>query len=359
MDKNMFRWITACGLLMLLAASGIAGAAGVQEMTLQKAVPAALEKSIEIAISDLSLKNAELEYQKNRANNLMTESRSLLLQAELTLAQAKDTAVQTKNSVVLTITENYLQLGLKQMEIGLNQKQLELEKRLCDEIKAQVSLGHLGQLDLMKQDTRYQNAAFSLQKAQDDYLQLSRKLKADLGIASAAEARFVPFRLTRLWDITGEEAAQAALKNSFTLEMRNRQIELAQLNLEKVKAVATPELDLQIAANDLQLARLNYEKARGDLTESVQNQYYLFQQSRNKLELNRQSFEQAEANYQIVKKQRTSGLKTENDLLTAQLSMLQEEFNRESATLSYIMNLLQLQNLMGIQIEVKFSEIIQ
>lgn len=358
MDRKVCYWVVVCSLLVVIV-SGVAGAAGVQELTLHKAVTLALNKSIEITISDLNLKNAQLEYQKNKANNLMAESRSLLMQAELALAQAKDTNVQTKNSVVLNITQSYLQLNLKQMEIGLNQKQLELEKRLKDEIKAQVALGHLGQLESMKQETRYQNAQFNLQKAKDDYLQLSRKMKSDLGMLSTAEVKFVPFHLTKYWEITEGEATRIAQDNSFTLEMRKRQIELAQANLDKAKAKMTPELDLQIVTNDLQIAKLNFDKAKGDLAESVQNQYFLFQQSKKKLELSKQSYEQAQSNYQIVKKQRASGLKTENDLLTAELSLLQEEFGKETATLNYIVNLLQLQNLMGIQIEVKFSEIIQ
>lgn len=355
MKASIQRLVLCMVVLLLLSNMALAGAT--KEVSLQQAVNLALEKSLDVKISDLNLKNAQIDFQRNQANNLLTASRSLALQAELNLAQAKDNNVQTKNTILMNITRDYLQLVQKQLEINLYTKQMELEKRVRNDMQAQVKLGHVGQLDFLRQENKYQNAIFNLEKIKDDYTQLQRKLKTTIGVQPTEELKLLPFTVKKVWAITEDEALKVATANSFTIEARQRQIELAQVDLDKATAKATPELDLERLRNDLELAKLNYEKAKEDLYSSVQNQFYLYQQSVKKLELSKQAYTQAETNYQIVKKQRETGLKTENDLLSAELSLLQEDLNEEVAQLNYLTNLLQLQKVMGIQIEVKTSEI--
>jgi len=328
-------------------------AAEPEEINLSQAINLALENNLNLKIANLDLENAQIDYQKTKANNLLTESRYIELQGDLGLLQAKDNYTQTRNQVIIDVVQKYLQLNQAEKNITTKSKEAELEKNLLEEAKAQVKAGHKGNLDLLRQKNKYNNAVFDLEKANDDYHQSFREFKLELGINNQEEKEFnlAEIDYPEIWEIDEEEALKKAIENSFILELRKRQIELAKVDLERAEAAASPELDLRKLRNNIELANLNSTQTQKELANSIRKQFYAYKQSINGLDLSQQNLNQAQENNSIIIDQVKAGLKTKNDLLSAEISLLQAEYNLNSAILNYYTNKLTMQKLIGRKIE--------
>jgi len=328
-------------------------AAEPEEMNLSQAINLALENNLNLKIANLDLENAQIDYEKTKANNLLTKSRYIELQGDLGLLQAKDNYAQTRNQVIIDVVQKYLQLNQAKKSITTKSKEAELEKNLLEEVKAQVKAGHKGNLDLLRQENRYNNAVFDLEKANDDYQQSFREFKLELGLNNqeGEEFNLVEVDYPEVWQIDEEEALKTAIENSFILELRERQIELAKVDLERAEVAASPELDLQKLKNNIELANINFNKTQKELTNSIRKQFYTYKQSINSLDLSQQNLNQAQENNSIIIDQVKAGLKTKNDLLSAEISLLQAEYSLKSAVLNYYMTKLNLQKLTGLKIQ--------
>ncbi|MCK4240940.1 MAG: TolC family protein [Candidatus Atribacteria bacterium] len=324
-----------------------------KEIDLSQAVNLALTNNLNLKIANLDLENAQIDYEKTKASNLLTESRYIELQGDLGLLQAKDNYIQTRNQVIIDVVQKYLQSNQAKKNITAKSKETELEKNLLEEVKAQVKAGHKGNLDLLRQENRYNNAVFDLEKANDDCQQSFREFKLELGSNNqeGEEFNLVEVDCPEIWQIGEEEALKKAIENSFTLELRRRQIELAKIDLERAEVAASPELDLQELKNDVELANLNYDKTQKELNNSIRKQFYVYKQAIDSLDLNQQNLNYERENHGIISEQVKAGLKTKNDLLSAEISLLQAEYNLNSAILNYYMTKLTMQKLIGQRIE--------
>ena len=352
MIKNIAKGIILF-LIIFFTVSGGSFAAETKEMNLSQAINLALENNLNLKIANLDLENAQIDYQKTKANNLLTESRYIELQGDLGLLQAEDNYNQTRNEVIIDVVQKFLQLNQAKKNITAKRKEAELEKNLLEEVKAQVKAGHKGSLDLLRQENRYHNAIFDLEKANDDYHQYFREFKLELGLNNQEGEEFdlVEVNYPEIWKIDEEEALRKAIENSFILELRKRQIELAKVDLERAEAAVSPELDLRKLKNNIELANLNFNKTQKELTNSIRKQFYIYKQSINSLDLSRRNLNQAQENNSIIIDQVKAGLKTKNDLLSAEISLLQAEYNLNSAILNYYMTKLTMQKLIGQKIE--------
>jgi len=340
-------------LIIFFIFSGVLYAAEPEEINLSQAINLALENNLNLKIANLDLENAQIDYEKTKANNLLTESRYIELQGDLGLLQAKDNYNQTRNEVIIDVAQKYFQLNQAKRNITAKSKEAELEKNLLEEVKAQVKAGHKGNLDLLQQESNYNNAVFNLEKANDDYHQSFREFKLELGLNNQEEDEFylVEVDYPEVWQIGEEEALKQAIENSFILELRKRQIELAKVDLERAEVAASPELDLRKLRNNIELANLNSTQTQKELANSIRKQFYTYKQSINSLELSQQNLNQAQENNSILVEQVKAGLKTKKDLLSAEISLLQAEYSLNSAVLNYYTAKLTLQKLIGQKIE--------
>jgi len=339
-------------LVIFFVFFGTLWGAELKDLDLSQAINLALENNLSLKIAHLDLENAQIDYEKTKADNLLIGSRYIELQGDLGLLQAKDNYNNTRNEVIIDVVQKYLQLNQAKKDIAVKEKEVELERNLLEEVKAQVKAGHKGRLDLLQQENKYSNSIFNLEKANDDYHQYFREFKVELGLNNQEEEfNLIEVNYPEVWKIDEEEALKKAIENSFALELRKRQIELAEVDLERAEVTASPELDLQKLKNNVELANLTYEKTQKELNNSISEQYYTYKQSINSLDLSQQNSIQAEENNNIITEQVKAGLKTKNDLLSAEISLLQAEYNLKSAILSYYMNKLDLQQLMRQKIE--------
>ena len=348
MIKNIAKG-TILFLVIFFIFSGGLFAAETKEMNLGQAINLALENNLNLKIANLDLENAQIDYEKTKANNLLTESRYIQLQGDLGLLQAKDNYTQTRNQVIIDVVQKYLQLNQAKKNITAKGKEAELEKNLLEEVKAQVEAGHKGSLDLLQQENKYNNAVFNLEKANDDYHQSFGEFKLELGLNNQGEEELnlAEVDYPETWKIGEEEALKMAIENSFTLELMRRQIELTKVDLERAEVAASPELDLRKLRNNIELANLNFNKTQKELNNSIRKQFYTYKQTINSLDLSQQNLNQAQENNSIIIDQVKAGLKTKNDLLSAEISLLQAEYSLKSTILNYYMTKLTMQKLIG------------
>lgn len=324
-----------------------------KELNLSQAIILALENNLSLKIAHLDLENAQIDYEKTKADNLLIGSRYIELQGDLGLLQAKDNYNNIRNQVIIDVVQKYLYLSQAKKNIMVTGKEMELERKLLEEVKAQVQSGHKGSLDLLQQENKYHNAVFNLEKANDDYYQSFKEFKLELGLTNQREEELnlTEMDYPKIWEISEEDAIKTAINNSFTLEFSKRQIELNEVDLERAEVAASPKLDLQKLKNNVELANLNYDKAQKELNNSISKQFYAYKQSISNLDLSQQNLNQAQENNNIIIEQVKAGLKTKSNLLSAEISLLQAEYNLKSAILSYYMNKLNLQQLMVQKIE--------
>lgn len=326
--------------------------AELKEINLSQAVKLALENNIDLKIANLNLENAQINYQKNEAANLFTNSNYLGLQIDLRLAQAEDNCSQTRNQIIINVVQHHLQLNQVKRDILIKEKQAKLEKKYLEEIKDQTETGNKGSLDLLKQENRYDNAVFNLERVNDDYRQYLGEFKIELGLNQGEEYNFLEVESPGIWQIKEEEVLSETLKNSFSLKARKRQIEIEEVDLERAQVAGVPELDLKKIKNDKELANLNYEKIEKELSSLAMKQYYSFRQAIKSLDLYQQNLVQAQENNDIVVEQVKADLGTETEFLSAEINLLQAGYNYYSAITNYYLNKLALQQLMGEKIEV-------
>lgn len=354
MIKNIAKG-TILFLVIFFIFSGVLFAAETEtkEMNLGQAINLALENNLNLKIANLDLENAQIDYEKTKANNLLTESRYIQLQGDLGLLQAKDNYNQTRNQVIIDVVQKYVQLNQAKKNITTKSKEAELERNLLEEVKAQVKAGHKGSLDLLRQENKFDNAVFDLEKANDDYNQSFGEFKLELGLSNQEEEEFnlIEVDYPEIWKIGEEEALKMAIENGFIFELRKRQIELAKVDLERAEVAASPELDLRKLRNNIELANLNFNKTQKELNNSIRKQYYTYKQIVNSLDLSRQNLNQAQESNGIIIDQVKAGLKTKNDLLSAEISLLQAEYSLKSTILNYYTAKLTLQKLIGQRIE--------
>lgn len=349
MLKKCFKILLIILITTLLMVNIVKGEE-VKEITPKRAIVMVVENNLDIEIANINLDNAYIAYEKNKALILQAQSRYQEKQAELALAQAENNYLQTKNGLFINIINKYLQVAQEELDLQIKEKNEVLAARKLMEVKNQVEAGHRGSFDLLQQENEYNNVVFNKEKALTDYQLLLREFKRELGLNQEKQIKLIVLKEPEMYALSEEEILVLAKENSFELELKKRQLELAEIDLERAKVSDTSFLELKERENQVKIASLNKQKVAKELAHSVQEQYYSLVQAYKNIELAGKNVEQALENQRIIKSQKQAGLRTENDLLTSKLNLLQAQYNRQVSLANYYLSLLNIQQLMGLEI---------
>ncbi len=337
--------------------SGVAFAQ--DELEVNEAINLALENSIDLRISKIDLDNSRINYKRNEADIMRTGSRYAELQNELGLLQAENSFTQRENQLVRDTARMFFQIILSEMELERKEVTMELEKRRLDEVERQVQTGHRSQLDLIQQQGNYNSAAFDLEASRQDLIQDREEFKYKLGLEELPPLDSGALGQINPRTIDLEEFLEEAIAASIEITVREKQFELAEIDLNRAKEVTTPTLDLQQKENDLEVARLNIIKTERDIQHRFQQMYNSFVRSRNTLQLAVESLEEAEKNHAIIIRQEELGLRTTNDLLSSRISLMGAQQSLASSVNSYYLILLEIFEAMGRNLKEVADEILQ
>jgi len=340
-------------LLVGLLFTPVVPAAADTGLSLEQALAMGLEANYSIKKAKLTWENARLNYEKNKASQPLTGSRSSELQLELNLLQAEENYRQTKNQALLSIAKQYLEVLKTEQEKTWRQKQLESEELALRLVEQQVTQGYATHLALIQQENKYHKARQELKTAEDNYDLLLQELMVAIGWpAERSIPRLQPVNTALTWKLSEEECLNLALANSRSLQAAELEVELARLALDRARLGTALPVELQELENNLALATLRWEEARWQLENSVHQQYRALSRLAENLALNENNLTTVRANFAKIQQQQKAGLLKEADRLAAEAELLQAEYQMLTVVTNYQSKKWEFQQLLGLDLEV-------
>ena len=310
-----------------------------------EAIDLALNNNLDLQIAEINLENAEIDYEKQKAEGL--ESKYNELQAELQIDQARQNYETEKNSIIISVVENYLTILEEEENLQIQQKQKELQERSLEVTRSQYESGYVGRLDFVEAEHNYENLLLDLEYSRRELEQTKRDFKELLGLSNEKEIELLAIEIPEPLELEQAEVVEKIIDNSFGLEVDHRQLELTELDLERAEITGVSPLELKERQNQLKLAELELEKNQREIIVNAEKEYHDFQQLIDRLEMSEKGLEQEKENYEITQRQYEAGIKTENDLLEAEIELLTEENNHYGMIINYLIGELNLRQQMG------------
>ncbi len=327
-------------------------------LSLGEVIELADENDVDLKISVLELDNARLNYEMSRAQNLRTESRYQELSAELAYNQAQEENRQTRTGIYIGLIRDYHNIVEINQELEIAVKERDLARKRLEDKELEVEQGLSSRINLLQQQIAYNNTEFDLISLEADLEQAERQFKSrlDLDYLPELTSRIQPVGSLDLG--AREEIVAKTLDESFQLEAARINRELSEIDLRRAEAVQTPELELQEHKNQRELADLEIIQVEESVEEDALEQYHQVEQSYRQIELAVDNLEQASEHRRITREQREAGLVSASALEEAELEHLQAELNLDLSRFAYLINYFDLQNMIGVELEVLLDGIV-
>ncbi|MBF8437807.1 TolC family protein [Halanaerobiaceae bacterium Z-7014] len=327
-------------------------------LALEEVIELANENDIDLEISGLELDNARLNYEMSRARNLRTESRYQELSAELAYNQAQEENRQTRTGIYIGLINDYHNIVELNKELDIAVKEKELARKRLEDKELEVEQGLSSRIELLQQQIAFNNTEFDLISLEAELDQAERQFRTRLDLDHLPElsSRIQP--VGRLDLPPRSDIVEEAIEESFQLEAARINRELSEIDLRRAEAVQTPDLELQEHRNQLKLAGLEIIQVEERVEEEALDQYHQVEQSYRQIELAVDNLEQAAEHWRITREQREAGLVSASALEEAELEHLQAELNLDLSRFAYLINYFDLQNMIGVELEVLLGEII-
>ncbi len=326
------------------------------ELIPSETIERALEHSIDLKIARLELENAEIEYEKTQAEELSTQSRYDELQAELQMDQARESFQGQKRGTIISITEMYLEILTSREEIEILEKQKQLQKRQLEVTEAQYEAGYTGRMSLAGAEHAYENAQIELEYSRRELEHKIQEFRDEIGLIDDVDFKLAEVEQPAVMDYSREETVNMILENDFSLEVDQRQVELNEVSLERARVSGVSRLDEKQLENNLELANLNLEQNTRRIKNQARSQFNSFQRTAEQMRMSEKSLEQEQENFKITEEQYRAGTRTENELLSAEIDLLEAENRLNGAIINYLISELNLMQSMGLDLGRVYDE---
>ncbi|MFW6279025.1 MAG: TolC family protein [Bacillota bacterium] len=348
--------VFSCLVIVLVFSSLIVQGAEIEELKPSAAIELARENSLELQMARLELDNAEIDYEKSKAQNAGDESRYNELQTELQIDQAEENFAGEEESLIISVVEDYMQILSDTEDIEITEKQKDLQKKQLEETKAQHEAGHVGNRELTETEHSYENIQNDLKYAQQELEHLKSKFKNRLGIDQETEIELIEIERPEVMERTKEEVISMIVENNFGLEVDRRQVQLAEVELERAEVSSVSSLDKKKLENDLKLAELNLEKNKQNIKDSAQSQYNSFLRAADSMDMAEKSLAQERENFALAEDRYEAEIVTENQLLSSEIDLLEAENSYNEAIVNYLISELNLMQSMGLDLGRVYDE---
>ncbi len=340
--KYGHKTLVICLGLVLLLGGSVRAAAG--EISLQEAIDRALQESLEFKIAQVEWENARIAHQKAAADNLLTQSAYNQRLAELDLLRAEKAYKNSIADVVISAVQKFSDVNTAQMNLKISEEQLRLKQKARDLTEKKLEMRNASEYDLMQAEAALASSRMEYQAAVNN---LEEKKQAFWLLTNSQDVMpdgklpFVPFEAELAGVLPG------LLEASVDIKEAEDSLALSRLNLERLRLEETAELTMREAENAVRLAELRLQQARASLTQQAQAAFNAVRQAEQTYRARQISLQLEQRVYDITKGQVQAGLKTEDDLSNAQISLWQAERSVYEALSSYIVAYLQWENLIG------------
>ncbi|MFW5993590.1 MAG: TolC family protein [Halanaerobiaceae bacterium] len=348
------------GLILILALGLIVtGRVNAENgLTLEEVIRLANENDTDLKITVLELDNARLNYEMNRAQNIRTESRYQELSTEMAYNQKKEEDRQTRTDIYIELIRDYHNITELNQEIDIAIKEKDLASKKLEDKELEVEQGLSSRIELLQQQIAFNNAEFDLSSLESELEQAERQFKFQLNLNDLPELTSRIQAVGSLDLQSRQEMVDKALEESFQLEAARIKRDLSEIDVKRAEATEIPELELEENRNNLELAELEIIQVKESVEEQALDQYHQVEQFYRQIELAAGNLEQAQEHQRITKEQREAGLVSASALEEAELEYLQAELNLDTARFSYLISYFNLQNMVGVELEVLLDGIV-
>lgn len=347
--RKTFILIIAClALVASLGAGAAAQGPGASPVVLTPflAVQRAFEHDPSARLAAISFEQAEIAYERDKANQLLSASRYDRESAEITFRQAQRSYDDQLVQIAVDTLQLYLTVLANEQDVFIKEKQLRSAEIRLERAKQLAAVDSAGPLDVLDAEVEVESARISLRNAKNTLEQNRLNLARKLGLEG------VPFSLEGieappLPEYRLEEIEATVVAQSSTVENRVNTLRLRELNLEQVRASGAAPLEVRSAELQLESARLELSQAEHDVRQNVRQGYLSLQNAWSELEIAAARLSAQNQRYEVTRLQHAAGLRTDAELLESEISLANSRLSHFSAVREYISALLAFQRLVG------------
>ncbi|MFW6238032.1 MAG: TolC family protein, partial [Halanaerobiales bacterium] len=274
-------------------------------------------------------------------------SRHRRLQLELQLAEKKEAFREARENLIIDVFSQYMQVLELEEELLIREKTAELQQKKVEVTESRYEAGQAAETKLVGAETDYEEALSVQRKTEFELEQLKSNFADTVNLPEDESFNPAPLQEPEKLEIDREEAVKAVVEASFTRRASEKRVQLAELNLSRAEAGSVPEQEVKKLKNELEKAEIEAEKTRREVESDARDLYYRFSEAAEDLRRYRKELDLKEKNYQIVEEQRETGMKTELDVLTAEIELLEAEKEYNRAITGYYTAEMELKQKMG------------
>jgi len=306
-------------------------------LTLEEVLKKCTENNLEIKKASLNFNNAKISYQRGLSSYLQTGSKIDQEQTELSWERARWTFERTKSQIRLGVISDYINLKDLKAKLPLKKENVALAQRSLKRVKEKVKAGIAGKITALGAEINLQSAQQELNQIQRDLEAANKSFAYSTGIENSLQYDFVTgFEFKgSLATKSLDEYIQEALSKRKEIKFAQKEIEIANLTVEKLKMENASSLDIDKAKNDLKLAQIALEKQEEDIKEDVQNKYYNLKTLEEQISLQAIQLEKSKEELENARQQFQMGMIIKDDLTLKEISYRERKLNYEKSLGNY------------------------
>jgi len=304
-------------------------------ITIQEAIRMALANDLSAQVAKLAYEVAQVNYQKNMASNLLTDSALNALTAEASLRNAQIAYENQQGSVILSTVSTFFDVLANEITVDIRRAQLRVAEINLEGTLRRANLGTASQLDVLDARTNVETSRLSLQGAENSLRQRKENLAASLGLASGEGLELDPNVQAPADEFSFEEGLAAALARNTSVLSARTQVEVARIELERAIADGVAPLDLKLAEISVQQAELQLQQAERSAANGFISAYNAVVTASDSLRVQASRLSAAEQRYDVTMQQVNAGLRTETDQISAEVTLAQARLDHLNSLASY------------------------
>lgn len=315
-------------LVALLAPSSIIGAqeqmttaqtkGSTSRLSLEQTLEMALQANPSIIVSDLAVKEAELNLRSAQVNLRITVTPQQLEDAQAALDAARAEAQLTRQAQMQIARERYISVLKAQHTSLLAHAAVEQAERQLALVRERLSAGLATDTDLYLAENNLRHAQITQRQSEaaleseriNFNMLLSRDLRADFELIDSVHSE-IP-----TWDL--ESDTEAALANRLDVQVLKRALELAQRNQAAADPSYTPKAQIERLEMATERAQIALDQASARVVLEMRDAILNLEMAGIRANLAAEAFEHQQKLLQVAALRHDSGLITAAELMDAQ-----------------------------------------
>ena len=346
MKKKLFLTIPIIFLLLILLVSGINAEAS-NKLSLEETLEIMLNNDVELKISSLELENAIIEQQEKEINNMLEKSKTSNLELDKFYNQQKKIYKDTKNKRLIETANKYFNILELKYEMEIKEKELNYEKKVLENVKAEVETGYKNSADLFSQQNDYNNILIAMNNAKSDFKQEKEEFQFVLDLSENKNIilkEINEFNIRKKYDNLNYEKI---IKNNQNVKLKEKEIQIAEGKLKQAEIRENARKEIKKLENKLKIAKLETNKVKQDFRNKIKEQHYLYQRSIENIKMRKDNLTELKNNYEIIKEQYNKGLVKKVDVLKTEINLMKGKKRYFESIHNYYINLIKLKDVMG------------